>query len=134
VQLFCVNCKVKSTERRTVQGKTTTEDLNNVNAWDPVVASTTKLALQVPAQYLPIYAWEISLLFFLYGRVTFYNYDYCIANNFQERWWTFFSELSSIKENPVQIIQNPALSSWNLALGLISENKKIMCKLYKIYY
>jgi len=41
----------------------------------------------------------------------------------------FFSELSSIIENPVQIIQNPALSSWNLALGLISENKKILCKL-----
>jgi hypothetical protein len=34
----------------------------------------------------------------------------------------------------VQIIQNPALSSWNLALGFISENKKILCKLYKIYY
>jgi len=36
----------------------------------------------------------------------------------------FFSELSSII----------ALSSWNLALGLISENKKILSKLYKIYY
>jgi hypothetical protein len=39
-----------------------------------------------------------------------------------------------IIQNPVQIIQNPALSSWNLALRLISEDKKIQCKLYKIYY
>jgi hypothetical protein len=55
---------------------------------------------------------------------TFYNYDYCIANNLQQRWWTFFS--------PFKITKNKV--SWNLVLGLISENKKILCKLYKIYY
>jgi len=43
-------------ERRTVQDRIIMEDLNNVNAWDPVVATSTKLALQIPAQYLPIHA------------------------------------------------------------------------------
>jgi len=78
------------------------------------------------AQYLPVlHAWEISFLFFLYVfPFTFYNYDYCIANNLQQRWWTFFS--------PFKITKNKV--SWNLVLGLISENKKILCKLYKIYY
>jgi hypothetical protein len=55
----------------------------------------------------------------------FYNYDYCIANNFQERWWTFFSEFKIIIKKVCWGF------SWNLALGLISENKKILCKLYK---
>jgi len=47
---------------------------------------------------------------------------------------TVDTALLIIIKNHVQIIQNLALSSCNLALGLICENKKIMCKLYKIYY
>jgi hypothetical protein len=47
---------------------------------------------------------------------------------------TVDTALLIIIKNHVQIIQNLALSFCNLALGLICENKKIMRKLYKIYY
>ena len=102
----------------------------NVNAWTHLLPPARKYHSKFQ---LKIYQYH-SKYQSQYLPFTFNNYDYCIANTLQEIWWTFFSELSSIIENPVQIIQNPALSSWNLALGLISENKKILCKLYKIYY
>jgi len=92
-----IECYSKSTERRTVQDRT-------------IMLTRGPHLLFFP----------LRVTFYL-----FYNYDYCIANNFQERWWTFFSEFK-IKKNKVCWG-----FSWNLALGLISENKKILCKLYK---
>jgi hypothetical protein len=45
-----------------------------------IFTSTTRLRKKFPC------------FFFLYVLLplTFYNYDYCIANNLQQRWWIFF--------------------------------------------